>query len=122
MQIRSHLRRSEFCVLVLLVLISCSSSAWSQSAGSKERQSDGWKTDVESGVWIIGKVPEFAEVGATQSFAVSPDGVTLAFATNAGVKLWSLKKKENYKIAGDGIVVRRRVFTRWQIFGRRFLR
>ncbi len=102
MRIRSHRRRSEFCVLVLLVLVSCSSRVWSQSAGSKERQSDGWKTDIESGVSIIGKVPEFAEVGPTQSFAVSPDGETLAFATNAGVKLWSLKKKKIIKSLETG--------------------
>jgi WD40 repeat protein len=53
-----------------------------------------WKTDIEPGICVLGRVPEFISVGQTNSFAVSPDGRTIAFACGDGVKLWDLQKRK----------------------------
>jgi WD40 repeat protein len=53
-----------------------------------------WKTEIEPGVCVLGKIPEFGSVGQTNSFAVSPNGRTIAFACGDGVKLWDLQKRK----------------------------
>lgn len=89
-------------VLALFVVLLCFAEP---ACGQKdtEQSDNSWVTEVKPGIKRYGLASEFAEVGQTQSFAISPDGETIAFTGHQKIMFWDLtakKVREEVKITG----------------------
>ncbi|MEM7785738.1 MAG: WD40 repeat domain-containing protein [Planctomycetota bacterium] len=54
---------------------------------------DPWKTQIRDGVYRIGRIPDFFEIGGPKNFGVDPLGRFLAFGKQKEVILWDLKER-----------------------------
>ena len=76
--------------IVWFVIVSVSIDA-AVAQKEKQSESDAWFTTVKPGIKRYGKIPEFAEVGQSQSFEVSPDAETLIFVSGQKLKFWDIE-------------------------------
>ena len=58
------------------------------------------KTEIEPGVFVVGKAHRFAEVGDCDSFSLSPDGKSIACSGNP-IKLFDLQENAVRKTVGE---------------------
>ena len=89
-----------FAILTSVVLVFFLPNLNAEDSDKSDAESGEWVTDVEPGIKRYGKMPKFAKVGHSNSFDVSPDGQTIAFASGA-VKFWDIEKEKVRETIGD---------------------
>ncbi len=81
----------------LFFFIAVVSGAIASSGYAQVRADDDqheWMREVDDGIYLVGQRNKYANVGDCTSFAVSPDGRTIVFATYRGLVVWDQEKNK----------------------------